>query len=456
VTKLKVAIVVDNPFRDLNGCIFLASKLASSGHDVYLVEMYSQLFNVPSILPDVIIVNYVRSNNIEYIRYYKSLGINVIVLDTEGSWTENVIQSATDGSKNGLLAKIDYYFFWGRNQYTAAKHIGILDSNKLFISGCPRYDFCRSKDLASFGEGETIDKEYILINTRFPRSNPKFTSGDNDEIAGMIRAGFSYDQAVLYLEDDHKARTAFLKYILKLSELAPQEHFIIRPHPFESEDPYIDLVKKNSIKNIEVIKEGTSIKWISNAKLLIHQNCTTSVEANMLSIPCVSLEWFNSERLVSPIAKEACLNIYSFEDLLKYVSSDTFDLSYTHNKKLLKDYFNYSPDGPMSSDSVVSFFNERAAELLKKNRSNIFDFCSLKFVIYQKLRLTFGYGFLFFVRKLFKTKGHYKLTNKSYSVSSIESVLNFLKKNKYVANDVVISRVKYRSSSDGIVLFKSF
>ena len=110
--KLKVAIIVDNPFRDLNGCVLLATKLASSGHYVYLVDMYNQLFNAPSILPDVIIVNYVRSNNIEYIRYYKSLGINVIVLDTEGSWTENVIQSATDSSKNGLLAKIDYYFFY--------------------------------------------------------------------------------------------------------------------------------------------------------------------------------------------------------------------------------------------------------------------------------------------------------------------------------------------------------
>ena len=47
----------------------------------------------------------------------------------------------------------------------------------------------------------------------------------------------------------------------------------------------------------EVRQEGTSLEWISGARLLIHQNCSTAIEATMLEVEPLSMEWFNTPAL---------------------------------------------------------------------------------------------------------------------------------------------------------------
>lgn len=81
---MKVALVLDNPRRDLNGVLLTAYRLLRLGVESYVVPMYVQGYDIPLLGPDAVIVNYARTTNRELLQTYRALGILVLVMDTEG------------------------------------------------------------------------------------------------------------------------------------------------------------------------------------------------------------------------------------------------------------------------------------------------------------------------------------------------------------------------------------
>ena len=52
--------------------------------EVFIVPMNAQNSDALSLNPDVVLVNYIRENNLEILNLYKNRGIKVAILDTEG------------------------------------------------------------------------------------------------------------------------------------------------------------------------------------------------------------------------------------------------------------------------------------------------------------------------------------------------------------------------------------
>jgi len=71
----------------------------------------------------------------------------------------------------------------------------------------------------------------------------------------------------------------------------PEQRFILRPHPFESDDIYRVL---EHYGNFALRQEGTSVEWLNQAKALVHLNCSTAVEAPMLGKPALSPAWLDA------------------------------------------------------------------------------------------------------------------------------------------------------------------
>ena len=65
-----------------------------------------------------------------------------------------------------------------------------------------------------------------------------------------------------------------------LSQQHRDHQIIIRPHPSESHDPWRQLAAE--LPNVSVVYEGNVAEWLLAAELLIHNNCTTGVEAYLL------------------------------------------------------------------------------------------------------------------------------------------------------------------------------
>ena len=170
----KVCLIVDNPIRDLDGIILIAWHLAKQNVECYIVPMYCQAFDVLSLKPNLVIVNYLRPNNINLLLRYKKENIKVCVLDTEGSPGKDLSKFASFINKIKEKSLVDIYCLWGEEQYKSFKEKKLFNDDIVKITGCPRYDFC------VYPYNQTLPKlfrkkRFILINTTFPVGNPKFT-----------------------------------------------------------------------------------------------------------------------------------------------------------------------------------------------------------------------------------------------------------------------------------------
>jgi surface carbohydrate biosynthesis protein len=288
-----VCLIVDNPLRDLEGLVLLGRVLATRGAKVTLVPMYEQGFDVPALRPDLVLVNYTRPNNTDLIKSYKRAGILVGVLDTEGIGGKNPDQFAQMVKSAGCTDLVDLYCVWGHAQHAAFLRQGTVAPALLHATGCPRYDFCANPWRRALPK-PSVAAGYVLINTNFPTVNPRFSNNSTHEEGAMVQAGFSRDFARQFISDAKQAYRAVLDVSIKLARHFTGVQFVLRPHPFEDIRCYDRLAE---LPNAAVIQDGTSIEWINGASLLIHQNCSTAIEATMLDVEPLSMEWFNTPAL---------------------------------------------------------------------------------------------------------------------------------------------------------------
>jgi surface carbohydrate biosynthesis protein len=313
--KPHVCLIVDNPLRDLEGLVLLGRQLATKGATVTLVPMYEQGFDVPALRPDLVLVNYTRPNNADLIKSYKRAGILVGVLDTEGIGGKNPDQFADMVKSVGCTDLVDLYCVWGQAQHAAFLRRGTVPAALLHTTGCPRYDFCAEPWRAALPKS-SVEPGYVLINTNFPVANPRFSDSSSAEEDSMVQAGFSREFARQFILDAGKAYRSVLDTSARLAKHFKDVQFVLRPHPFENIASYDALAE---LPNFHVRQDGTSLEWISGARLLVHQNCSTAIEATMLNVEPLSMEWFNTPSLRLDAATQVSRGAGSESDLIDLV-----------------------------------------------------------------------------------------------------------------------------------------
>lgn len=289
----KVCLIVDNPLRDLDGLVLLAGTLAVNGVDCYLVPMYEQGFDLMAIKPDLVVSNYIRDNNRDLLVAYKRRGIRVLILDTEGAAGRVAEDFAEMVARISPGEVVDAYCVWGDERYAALKRRAVMPDARVHLTGCPRFDYCSPRWRDALGP-IGIDDGYLLFNTNFPLVNPRFVDNSSAERDTLIRVWKDVDYVDAVLRDARAAFEGMLAAVSATAQRFPDRQIVIRPHPFESPLAYEAAVKQ---ANVCVRQEGTSLQWIARSSALIHQNCSTAVEATMLDREPLSLEWLSTDAL---------------------------------------------------------------------------------------------------------------------------------------------------------------
>ncbi len=291
--RARAVLIVDNPLRDLDGLTLLAWTLAQQGVETYLTPMYDQMFVVEAVKPDVVVTNYIRSNNVDLIRQYRRAGSRIVVVDTEGAVGQTSTGLVDLMSRTGGSELADRYCVWGNVQYDGFLAAGLLDRKRLRATGSPRYDFASPpwRDALNIPD---ITPGYVLINTNLAAIAPRFSRGADDERTVLRNVGMPSDYIEARIRDERIARDGLIELLSDLSETFPETQFVLRPHPFESADPYKSLTQA---PNFQVRQEGTSLEWLNSSRALIHLNCTTAIEAVMLGREPLMPMWLDSPAL---------------------------------------------------------------------------------------------------------------------------------------------------------------
>ena len=309
----RICLIVDNPLRDLDGVVLLGWTLAQKGAEVFLVPMYQQASEVAALMPDLVLVNYLRINNQRLVKAYSECGILVGVLDTEGGIFTSVESGLTNLVANAGPSHVDMYCLWGQRQYDSFIEHRVLPEEKLYITGCPRYDFCVDPWRSALPDVEMDGGPMILVNTRFPVLFPRFQRGLEDEMNIMRTLGFEDSYIGESVRQCYLVWAGLVKVVADLAKSFSQVVFVIRPHPFEDRTIYEHILR--DIPNIRIIQEKTVLPWINASLLLIQKGCSTALEASFLGVEPVSLDWIDAPLLHNDLVAAVSHSVKSPKEL---------------------------------------------------------------------------------------------------------------------------------------------
>lgn len=216
------------------------------------------------------------------------LGNVLVSFDEEGLLFESE-DSYLDGriSQRSIdLSKL--IFLWGEEQGRVIK-TRFNVRKKLMVTGGPRVDLWRS-NFSRFYEPEIshlVRKHgrFIFIVCNWGYSQPLKDAGyDPDQIYDDIPTTY--------------IRSAFMSLIQSLAESFPDKTIIIRPHPSDLKAYWADKAK-GFPPTVKVTDEGSISPWLHAAQVIIHNNCTTGVEAWVGGIPVLAYSP-NIKGLVEP------------------------------------------------------------------------------------------------------------------------------------------------------------
>ena len=167
----------------------------------------------------------------------------------------------------------------------------------------------------------------------------------------------------------HKASVfdSFREMLPRLAEAFPGLKIVIRPHPNENHAVYKELAE--SRKNLLVLNQGNVIPWIRAARAVIHNGCTTGVEAFMLEEPAISYRAVTDEilddgfyRLPNHLSHQA-FSFAELEGLINKILSGELGAAGGKERRQLMAGYLASQDGPLACELIAEKLAEIAAAL---------------------------------------------------------------------------------------------
>ncbi len=318
----RVALIVDNPLRDLPGMVLVGCHLAARGQTVLLVPHNGSLAELQAVAPDFVLLNYLRANNEKLARLLSEAGIGFGVLDTEGGVLAGLeAYESTLSSDRELFRQVGCYCTWGPR---IAEHLvtrGLLTDRQVTVTGSARYDYFaepwRQAARLNSTYADAYPRPLVLINGNFPYANPRFQSPEKERRMMVRLFGWSEQMATDRQNTVCQAMHALARLTNDLAARFPEFSFIYRPHPFEKTETYNELLEDKP--NLHVIKRGTSDGWVLRACCVIQRSCSTAVEAALSGVAALSPAWIRPA-VPMPTADAVSLQLPDPEALFGAVS----------------------------------------------------------------------------------------------------------------------------------------
>ncbi|MDY6868108.1 MAG: surface carbohydrate biosynthesis protein [Chloroflexota bacterium] len=374
-----IAIPIETKVRELDGKLWLTKNLIAHGFTVALGKYSEIMANLDIIRPDVVFAVSAGGpqSRVELFRCLREQGVRILTLDVEGGiFQTDEGYSVRLGPE--ILESIDYYLAWGTRPGELVTELADFPKERVIVTGEPRFDLLNSKYRRYYiDKGREIKRQYgnyILVNTNFGHANhfdreikeSLITSDDVSRIRKpMEQFGFVEHQAELLKE--------FIKAVKFLAKEHADVNFIIRPHPSERHETY--TYEMGGYDNVYVTAEGDVHSWLAEAMCVIHNNCTTGVEAVLLDKPAIAFSPITMDGYDLILPNKLSWNADSINELSHLIRevlagrllSGVRNLS-NDKRQLFENYF-ANTDGDAAqkiTDFVVEIFQEsedRASEV---------------------------------------------------------------------------------------------
>ncbi|MDR9366924.1 MAG: hypothetical protein RI575_16430 [Balneolaceae bacterium] len=322
---MNIYLPIEVKVRELEGKVLLALAAAEKGHIVIIGAKKDTLHLAKKgYLPSGIVHDKSLTPGdykIENFSKLKQNGHFITAQDEEtGLLDESFDHFAKRRFSERTISMADKIFAWGEHDAQSLRNIFPEFAQKIVATGSPRVDFWRSEFNTYYQNHDDDLKPDILIvsNFGYPIDENPFWN----RIARLRKAGyFERDpemEKYMYENSAYQYRLLFhfIKMIRALSEKFPDVQILVRPHPVEAEEAWEKLV--GEIPNVTIERKGTISRVIRNTSVLIHNGCTSALEASVSEVPRIAYRPIPHD-LEREIPNSTSLQAFTFEELSKMV-----------------------------------------------------------------------------------------------------------------------------------------
>jgi surface carbohydrate biosynthesis protein len=294
--QTNLLLPVETTNREFDGKLLLALFAAERGMRPIIggrAAMHNHLHELPR---SVYFAKGARSGSRRVFRQLRAMGHDIVAADEEA-----LVRNHDDM----FLCKIDpetmrdvnLLIAWGQDNKEIWMRSPFTRKIPIATDGNPRIDMLRPELRQYHGNNiDAIRRRYapfILFNTNFSAVN-HFTPGKTRfRVADWVPAGKRDELKTGLVAHKRRIFDSFVRLVPKIAAAIAPYNLVIRPHPSESLAPWAEAAR--GISNVHVVQEGAIVPWLYAADLLLHNGCTTAVEAAMVGTPAISFQPTKSE-----------------------------------------------------------------------------------------------------------------------------------------------------------------
>jgi surface carbohydrate biosynthesis protein len=378
--KALLLIPVENQVRELDPKLLLACIAARRGFSSMIGSRREMELNIDQFPRSIYLSKSMTIRSLIFFRVAKRFNHEIVTWDEEALVhlpAETYFSRRLDPK---AIRFVSCLFAWGQDNADLWRQYPQLPANiPIHITGTPRNDMMRSQ-LRPFYE-EAVKKiksrygDFFLVNTNVNHVNaygpdmnlfkPVKKSGDKPKFG---RAARGMSRAYAEGLRDHKQAVFdhFIKLIPELEKAFPDCNIVVRPHPTENHAVYNQIA--DNCERVYVTNEGNVVPWIMATKAVLHNGCTTGVEAYVMGVPAVSYRATINEDydygfyILPNKMSHQCFDFDQLKDLLQRILRGELGAADGDERQaLIQDYL-ASREGPLACERMVDVLETMAED----------------------------------------------------------------------------------------------
>ncbi len=378
--KALLIIPVENQVRELDPKLLLAYVAAQHGFASLIGSRREMHFNITAFPRGIYLSKSITAARDMMFRIMRDLGHEIVAWDEEALVHLPAETYYSRRLSPTAMKYVSHFLAWGEeNAELWRQYPHFPKRGKIEVTGNPRNDLLRSEIRAYYRDEVDRIRErfgkFILVNTNFNHVNA-FTPVQNlfqpvthpDETPQMGRAakGMTHDYAEGLFVHKQAIFDHFQAMIPVLDQMFPGYSIVVRPHPTESQDIYHRIASR--CRNVQVTNEGNVVPWLMACQALIHNGCTTGIEAYAMGVPAISYRAAVDDRYdkgfyqLPNLVSQQCFDLAELERTLAQILEGDWTASNENGRQKQINWHLAALNGALACERIVAVLEQLITE----------------------------------------------------------------------------------------------
>jgi surface carbohydrate biosynthesis protein len=360
-------VPVESQVRELDAKLLLACVAAERGFSVVLGSRALLHFEAARLPRGVYLAKSMRTLSDKMFSILRELGHQIVAFDEEALVRLADVEYQSRRLSARAMRDVAILFAWGEDDARALRAFEGYHGAPIHVTGNPRMDLLRDELRPVFkAEADALRRrfgDFILVNTNFAMVNAFVPSlnvmqparGEPSRVQpGANALGFTADFASGLAAHKRALFEAFRALVPELAAAFPERTVVVRPHPSEDHEPWRRAAGAH--RNAAVVHEGTVIPWLMACRALVHNGCTTAVEAAVVGTPAIAYQPVVSERfdLALPNAlSEPARDLGELEQRVRAALAGTLPAGGEIARRRILERHVAALEGPLAADRML-------------------------------------------------------------------------------------------------------